>query len=588
MIERLLRGAAVAIALAAVFDPACSIESRSRPTLSIEIVDAPSMALPADGSSRRAVAEQARRSLAARLARQFEVVDGPASAAVARVVIGDQWPVLDSSREAGKQTIPTYAVNLASNVEPNVRITSLQAPARITVWDRAAIVAGVEGRGLQGREVDLRLLQGGVEVAKVTHRWRSQSDNFEARLTFVPSVEGPHMLEVVASSSKADSERSDLDNRVSTLVVADAAVRPVLVYQSRPSWMATFVARALERDPRIALSSLTNVSTRIEVTATTKSGERPGALDQATAVDSFDVVVVGAPDVLTRTEAASLERYVRQRGGSAVLLADRKPAGPMLELSPADAFEEVLLQRPAALTRGLRASELSIPARVRSGWETLAADGGRPVVLATPLGHGHVVFSGALDAWRHREGSRYWTDLIASYAALTPRPVSVRFEPRIARPGDPIEIVAEVIASEPAIDQHVGLIARMGKTPVRLWPGGEPGLYRGAARAPLNNGVAMASLEHAGVTATAALLVNTSVAQPWSERDAPLEAIATASGGRTVRAGDVDRLATALERHARPATTVRALRPLRSAWWMLPFAGCLAAEWALRRRRHLH
>jgi hypothetical protein len=83
-------------------------------------------------------------------------------------------------------------------------------------------------------------------------------------------------------------------------------------------------------------------------------------------------------------------------------------------------------------------------------------------------------------------------------------------------------------------------------------------------------------------------MVDPSVAQPWSERDAALEAVATASGGRTVRAGHLDRLATELERHARPATTVRTLRPFRSAWWMLPFVACLAAEWALRRRRHLH
>jgi hypothetical protein len=584
MIERLLRGAAVAIAVAAVVDPACSIESRARPRLSIEIVDAPSMALPADASSRRAVAEQARRSLAARLSGVFEVVNGPVSDAVARVVIGDQWPAHDAPRGAA-HAIPTYAVNVASDVEPNIRITSLQAPGRINVWDRAAIVAGVEGRGLQGREVGVRLLQSGIEIAKVTHRWRSQSDSFEARLTFIPSVEGPQTLEVVAS--RADGERSDLDNRVSALVVADAAVRPVLVYQSRPSWMATFVARALERDPRIAVSSLTNVSTQIEVTAAAKSSERPRPLDQANSVDPYDVVVVGGPDALTRNEVASLERYVRQRGGSVVLLADRKPAGPMLELSPADGFEEVLMQRPATLTRDLRASELSIPVRVRSGWEKIAADGARPVVLATSLGRGQVVFSGALDAWRHREGSRYWTDLLASYAALTPRPVSVRFEPRVARPGDPIEIVAEVIASDPA-DQDPGLIARMGDRSVRLWPGGEPGIYRGAARAPLEDGVATAGLEHAGVRATAQLFVNTSVAQPWSARDAALEAIATASGGMTVGPGDVDRLATEVERHAKPATTVRTLRPLRSAWWMLPFAGCLAAEWAQRRRRHLH
>jgi hypothetical protein len=51
-----------------------------------------------------------------------------------------------------------------------------------------------------------------------------------------------------------------------------------------------------------------------------------------------------------------------------------------------------------------------------------------------------------------------------------------------------------------------------------------------------------------------------------------------------------DRVAE-LERFVRGAVTspdaavVR--RPLRSVWWLLPFAGCLSAEWWIRRRRGL-
>jgi hypothetical protein len=36
---------------------------------------------------------------------------------------------------------------------------------------------------------------------------------------------------------------------------------------------------------------------------------------------------------------------------------------------------------------------------------------------------------------------------------------------------------------------------------------------------------------------------------------------------------------------APPVPIVR--RPMRSVWWMLPFAACLSAEWWLRRRRGL-
>jgi hypothetical protein len=46
-----------------------------------------------------------------------------------------------------------------------------------------------------------------------------------------------------------------------------------------------------------------------------------------------------------------------------------------------------------------------------------------------------------------------------------------------------------------------------------------------------------------------------------------------------------------LEAHLRKqiiAPAVRTVRhPMRSAWWMVPFSGCLAIEWWMRRRRGL-
>jgi hypothetical protein len=65
----------------------------------------------------------------------------------------------------------------------------------------------------------------------------------------------------------------------------------------------------------------------------------------------------------------------------------------------------------------------------------------------------------------------------------------------------------------------------------------------------------------------------------------PLALLATTRGGVDVGPDDL----APLERHLRAtvlSTTADAIRrPMRSAWWFVPFAACLSTEWWLRRRR---
>jgi hypothetical protein len=61
-----------------------------------------------------------------------------------------------------------------------------------------------------------------------------------------------------------------------------------------------------------------------------------------------------------------------------------------------------------------------------------------------------------------------------------------------------------------------------------------------------------------------------------------LQAFVEARGGVLVTP---DRLVQHLRASVRPVDTRRARHPLRSAWWILPFAACLGGEWFLRRRR---
>jgi hypothetical protein len=609
MTARILRAASIGIALAGIADPACNVQSSERPMLALQVVDTPSLALPTDGGesgasaapvvTRRELADRVRRTLSDRLATDFDVVDGPASTAEAVVVIGDApppdaeaWSTPRTSR-SGKRAV-VHAVNVASPLAPNLRIVRAIAPRRMTIWDSATVVATMEGRGLTGQDVTVRLFEGGAELASVKHRWRADADVFDARLVFLPSGIGTHRLEIRTSSDAP--QRTEIDDRASLLIEADTVKRRVLVYQPRISWMAAFVARALERDPRTELSSRAYASRGIEVATAGLEAGLP-------ALDPFDAVVIGAPDALSRPEVDSLTRYVTERGGSVILLADRSPSGPSLVLSPADAYDERLLQKPADLVPGLRASEMAIPVTLRTGWESLATDGKRPVVLMAPRGRGHVVFSGALDAWRHREGSRYWQDLVAAFAARTPPPIRLSVEPPVVAPGEIVEITAELSGMSaagrarrsfsgggprPALPKErlVAHVAGIGA--VSLWPGGEPDVFRGRVRAPGTPGLVKVTVGQDRSRAEATLAIDHAAAQPWTDVDAALSAFATAHGGHMAPARDLDPLVAVLRQAAVSRSTTRSIRPMRSPWWIAPFAALLGAEWTMRRRRHLH
>jgi hypothetical protein len=567
MIMQVLRGAAIAVAVSGVVDPACRVRSYERPRLSVEFVETPSLALPAEGGgTRRDLAQRMRQTLRERLATQWEVVDRPVSTAAARVVVGDAAPEIELGPWADSETrrTPIHAVAVTSQLTPNVRILSVSAPRQITIWDGAAIDASIEGRGLKGQKVTVRLFKDDVELASTEHVWTSDGEVFGARLIFLPPAIGTHRLEMWASSSSA--ERTEVDNRVSLLIDTNDVRRRVLVYQPRLSWMGTFVARAIEGDPRFALASRAQASRGVSVSA----GK---ALE---AFDTFDAVVVGAPDALVHAEVEALDRYVTVRGGSVLLVADRKPTGAYVGLAPSASFDEILLQKPTEIAQDLRASELSVPNRPREGWEPLSSDRTRPALMTVLRGRGRLVFSGALDAWRYREGSRYWQDLVAGLAARTPADVQLQVEPAVARPGE----VIEVSSNAP--------LARIDDQAVKLWPGGEPGIFRAQFRSPARTGSIKVTAEKDGAVAHAVVAIDPGAASPWSDNEAALGAFAAAHGGRLVSAQDIGPLVDELRQTAERRQTSRTVRPMRSVWWIAPFASLLAAEWTLRRRRHLH
>ena len=244
-----------------------------------------------------------------------------------------------------------------------------------------------------------------------------------------------------------------------------------------------------------------------------KGGVPPAALT-ADSLAPFDAVLVGAPEELSPAEVDALSHFARRRGGTVVLLPDRRPSGPYLEFMAVWSFDETLVDTPLevlaaperamdAKTRELlRASELALPRGDVSDTDVLASTTqqkvDRAVVLSWRLGAGRVIFSGALDAWRFRgagEGAfdRFWSARIAEAALSAPARLDLTVTPAFAAPGEEIMVRARLRRTEldeSSRDMHVRPIAaRMigdggeART-IRLWPTAEVGTFEARVRAP--------------------------------------------------------------------------------------------------------
>jgi hypothetical protein len=201
---------------------------------------------------------------------------------------------------------------------------------------------------------------------------------------------------------------------------------------------------------------------------------------------------------------------------------------------------------------------------------------------------------------------------VAGVALATPPAVDVEITPAVARPGESVRVVARVHRSALGAGATGPLQVSAGLDsgePVRLWPEAEADVFSGSFAAGLPadlSAAASAKVEasakaglagvqritvSAGVNGAEGTTGSAVVAVDAFARRAgglvPLSLLATSRGGVNVTP---DRLAD-LEAHVGrevSAPPVRATtRPMRSGWWIVPFAACLSAEWWLRRRKGL-
>lgn len=591
------RWAAVAIAAAAILDPAVRLPTRARPA--VRVVGGPA-------------------ALTSTVTRQLRdagfSVDGAQDEA-ATVLVADapdtDHPLSTEHRALSTEHSQVWALDTSPH-PPNVRVMDAFGPAARLPEQALDVQVTLEARGLTGTSSEVVLEDAGIAVSSAAHTWTHDTERWQAVLRYLPPGTAGGRLRVRAV--EIAGETSGADNAAEIAVPPMRGPIRMLVVEAGVTWPAMFVRRAVEGEPAFTVTAFQRAATRIA----TRAGAPPSTVTPD-ALAPFEVALVGAPDRLTRAEVDALRWFVEQRGGVAVLIPDRPSRGPVgyLDLLDAPALDARVLEAPVSLHSsdgpasrragepapkegegGLKASELLVARRMPAGSRTLAATAaGESVVFSARRGAGAVIFSGALDAWRYRAQdeeafARFWRRAIAEEAAAVPPVLELSVEPSLLASGGRARITARLRATElPPLD--VGAVTARAVSPgarvdvpIRLWPTAEPGVYEGEWRPSAigDYDIAVTARAHrTDAPATVAATVSTgSTADPEG-----LALLARTSGGRVFPA---DRPVALVEgmKDAFPARAVsRTGHPMRSPWWVVSFAGLLCAEWALRRRRGL-
>ena len=577
-----LRTIAVAIAGFAVTDPVVVRERADRATVAV-VGDGP-------------VSARVRAALADR----FDVVAGYWPGADALVLTATGLPPA-----AVEWRGPAFAV-----APRGVTFEHVIAPRRAGADATVLLDVAARVRGASGRAVTITARVGSAALDRVTRHVASDDERIACTLAVPALAPGVQTMRVEATMAES----------APPVAVADVAAQVerapwrVLFHDARPSWMSTFVRRAIERDTRFEVAS--RVVTSSGVTRATAGAERLAA-----AGDAYDVIVVGAPQALDARDLAWLDEFTRRRGGTVVLLLDDADAGPVARLaglSPRDGLRSgsgrtpVVADMDAAALPALVASELAWPAALAPGAESVLNTTARtrgdtarhPVVWAVPNGAGRVVVSGALDAWRYRDASQsrfdeFWRSLLAGEAARALPRLDARVEPEVTRPGERVAVRATL--REPVLDaaMHDGPLAVAASISAQLLgPGGAsvslrvlpesgPGHFVAWVRAPAVPGTYRVRVSAGGTEATAPLIVASGAAASAAGRAEGIAAWVASRGGAVIPEDAVAELGDQIASVTPSPVRARPTHPMRSPWWLVAFTLALTAEWYLRRRESL-
>ncbi|MBX9857459.1 MAG: hypothetical protein K2Y26_18160 [Gemmatimonadaceae bacterium] len=442
--EWMLRLLALCIVVAGIVDP---VFTRARPLPPvIAWREVPALAgTPGNATANReserfrlTPVDAQRADLLQQLSRVGTVVHGAVPDAQATVLWGSRIPADLLAGGTPPRTGPVFIVpgSTARGLVPE----ALYLPRRLHHSERATVQLRLarDAQG-DGGPVTVELRVNGV----LRHQHQDSVAPGMRRMVSLPVVADTGLMQDIVLRIVDGEDSLQLRQTLSV----DAAPWRVLFLDARPSWLSTFVRRALEQDTRFAVSTRTVTSTNVTV-ATPQTASGLEALIDAARNDASalpDLLVVGAPERLTTRDVQHLRSLAAAWGRSVLVLPDHVPADTGTASASATRARQALdsllghagWERIPATSAALAATahpraaldstylpgrDFATPRRLQDDVLPLLAWNGQPVAWMRAIGDGVLASSGALDSWQSRDPQRStfaatWRQIAARLAA---------------------------------------------------------------------------------------------------------------------------------------------------------------------------
>ena len=247
--------------------------------------------------------------------------------------------------------------------------------------------------GYEKRSTTLLVKVDGGEVARRQVTFAGDARFVEAPFK-APRMGGPHTLEVLLVG--LPGEATEANNVIRRpLRVLDDKIK-VLYIEGTPRWEHRYIRAVLKRDPRIDVQF---INTEGDKDLARASREHLGRFPETEAqAFRYDLVILGdvRANTFTPTQLSLLDRLVRERGGSLILLAGRKHAPaeyvdtPLAAMLPVrfgpDAWEDIGDDvHPVLTPEGRRSTVMAMErsqARTQALWANVRPLNWVPPVLA--------------------------------------------------------------------------------------------------------------------------------------------------------------------------------------------------------------
>lgn len=542
--------------------------------------------------------------------------------------VGGESTVASSLAGAG---VPVYTVSVGTPAPRDVAIIDVALPQRQFVGETTTVRLQLRGVGMKGKHVEVKLEAGGQSQEK-TITFAEPSAVVEFPLKF--DAAAAHS--VIVSAAPQDGEVTIANNTVRRWVVATADRAAVALVGASASWDFQYLRAALARAPW--------ASAQAEVL------DAPGARWSMAPSDVAQQSVVVLSDVradhLTPRQWEALYQFVADRGGSVIFIAGRNTSSPqfidsplLTDLLPFRAGsrpawrmwpgEQPLFRfHPAPNSANVAALKLNDgPAETVERWLELPAlfqylpvtelkanttpllverESGLAVLTDSRLGLGHVLFFGANETWRWRQGAdggseqeRFWLQLLR-YAVDEPYAVrsgDLRLDAdRVSlQPGESLRVRAKVTRADepPLTDPTLPLsVTRDGAQVAEVMlvrDVASPGRYTGTI-----DDVAVGSYElklrdplDASAVATLPIHVQPDAESEMRDVSADermLRRLAESTGGEFLTLAEWDTLPQRLREAHQTNRQVAEQRLWDSPQLFAFVLGCLGIEWAMRKR----